>query len=40
VSFFWAKVGKAKLNANPARASSKEIFILATSPNGNSLRSG
>jgi hypothetical protein len=26
----WAKVGKAKLIANPARASTKRIFILCS----------
>jgi hypothetical protein len=27
-SFCWAKVGKAKLIANPARATTKRIFIV------------
>jgi hypothetical protein len=30
VSFCWAKVGKAKLIANPTRAPSKRIFIVSS----------
>jgi hypothetical protein len=30
VSFCWAKVGKAKLIANPTRATTKRIFILSS----------
>jgi len=32
VSFSWAKVGKAKLIANPARVSRKRIFIVSSWP--------
>jgi hypothetical protein len=30
MSFCWAKVGKAKLIANPIRATSKRIFIVSS----------